>query len=98
MSAGAPHFPTCIVYSPCARERHATPRQQVQASLCTGAGRFGLSSAEVRGMSTFTGSLMATVSEVFFFDLSDTLEQNVRGGLPCSDLVHRVRGGGFRYS
>eukprot|EP00904_Undaria_pinnatifida_P006010 jgi/Undpi1/2539/HiC_scaffold_13.g05918.m1 len=40
------------------------PHQQAQASLSTGAGGFGLSSAEARRMSASAGSLVATVLEV----------------------------------
>ena len=40
------------------------PHQQAKARLPTGAGGFGLSSAEVRRMSASVGSLVATVPEV----------------------------------
>ena len=54
------------------------PYEQVQASLSTGAGGFGLSSAEARRMSASVGSLVATVPEVFA-DLSGAMGQSPEG-------------------
>ena len=65
------------------------PHQQAQASLSTGAGGFGLSSAEARRISASVGSLVATVPEVLA-DLSGALENKVRRELPDSDLVWRT--------
>eukprot|EP00904_Undaria_pinnatifida_P007452 jgi/Undpi1/3837/HiC_scaffold_16.g07206.m1 len=65
------------------------PHQQAQASLSTGAGGFGLSSAEARRMSAFVGSLVATVPEVLA-DLSGAIGKKVRRELPESDLVRRI--------
>ena len=62
------------------------PHQQAQSSLSTGAGGFGLSSAEARRMSASVGSMVATVPEVLA-DLSGTIGEKVRRGLPDSDLV-----------
>ena len=61
------------------------PHQQAQASLSTGAGGFGLSSAEARRMSVSVGSLVATVPEVLA-DLFGAIGNNIRGELPYSDL------------
>ena len=65
------------------------PHQQAQASLSTGAGGFGLSSAEARRMSASVGSLVATVPEVLA-DLSGVIGNKVRRELPDSDLVRRI--------
>ena len=65
------------------------PHQQAQASLSTGAGGFGLSSAEAQRMSASVGSLVATVPEVLG-DLSGAIGNKVRRGLPDSDLVQRI--------
>ena len=64
------------------------PHQQAQASLSTGAGGFGLSSAEARRMSASVGSLVVTVPEVLA-DLSGAIGNKVRRELPDSDLVRR---------
>ena len=63
--------------------------QQAQASLSTGAGGFGWSSAEARRMSASVGSLVATVPEVLA-DLSGAIGNKVRRELPDSDLVRRI--------
>ena len=65
------------------------PHQQAQASLSTGAGGFGLSSAEARRMAASVGSLVATVPEVLA-DLSGAIGNKVRRELPDSDLVRRI--------
>ena len=65
------------------------PHQQAQASLSTGAGGFGLSSAEARRMSASGGSLVATVPEVLA-DLSGAIGNKVRRELPDCDLVRRI--------
>ena len=65
------------------------PYQQAQASLSTGAGGFGLSSAEARRMSASVGSLVATVPEVLA-SLSGAIGDKVRRELPDSDLVRRI--------
>ena len=65
------------------------PHQQAQASLSTGAGGFGLSSAEARRMSASVGSSVATVPEVLA-DLSGAKGNKVRRQLPDSDLVRRI--------
>ena len=65
------------------------PHQKAQASLSTGAGGFGLPSAESRRTLASLGSLMATVSEVLT-DLSGPLGEKVRRELPNSDLVRRI--------
>ena len=57
----------------------------MQASLSTGAGGFGLSSAEARRMSASVGSLVATVPEVFA-DLSGAMGQSPEG-----DVLFRPR-------
>ena len=62
------------------------PHQRVQASLSTQAGRFGMSSAEARRMSTSVGSLVATLPAVLA-DLSGSLGEKVRKNLPESELV-----------
>ena len=66
------------------------PYQQAQASLSTGASVFGLSSAEARRMSASVGSSVATVPEALA-DLSGAIGDKVRGELPDSDLVGRIR-------
>ena len=63
--------------------------QQAQASQSTGAGGFGLSSAEARRMSASVGSLAATVPEVLA-DLSGATGNKVRRELHDSDLVQRI--------
>ena len=65
------------------------PHQQAQVNLSTGAGGFGLSSAEARRMSASVGSLVATVPEVLA-DLSGAIGNKVRRELPDSDLVRRI--------
>ena len=65
------------------------PHQQAQASLSTGAGGFGLSSAKARRMSASVGSLVATVPEVLA-DLSGTIGDKVPRELPDFDLVRRI--------
>ena len=65
------------------------PYQQAQASLSTGAGEFGLSSAEARRTSASVGSVVATVPEALV-DLSGTIGDKVRRELPDSDLVRRI--------
>ena len=65
------------------------PHQQAQSSLSTGAEGFGLSSAEARRMSASVGSMVAMVPEVLA-DLSGTIGEKIRGGLPDSDLVRRI--------
>eukprot|EP00904_Undaria_pinnatifida_P006577 jgi/Undpi1/3049/HiC_scaffold_15.g06425.m1 len=60
-----------------------------QASLSTGAGGCGLSSAEARRVSASVGSLVATVPEVLA-DLSGAIEDKVRRELPAPDLVRRI--------
>ena len=62
---------------------------QAQASLSTGAGGCGLSSAEARRVSASVGSLVATVPEVLA-DLSGAIEDKVRRELPAPDLVRRI--------
>ena len=64
------------------------PHQHAQASLSTGAGGFGLSSAEARRMSASVGSMVATVPEVLP-DLSGVIGEKGRRGLPDSDLSVR---------
>ena len=65
------------------------PHQQAQASLATGTGGFGLSSAEARTMSASVGRLVAVVAEVLP-DLSGAIGDKVRRELPDSDLVRRI--------
>ena len=65
------------------------PHQQAQAGLSTGAGGFGLSSAEARRMSASVGSMVAAVTEMLA-DLSGTIGEKVRRELPDSDLVRRI--------
>ena len=65
------------------------PYQLAQASLSTGAGGFGLSSAEAQRMSVSVGSLVATVPEVLA-DLSSHTGDKVRRELPDSGLVRRI--------
>ena len=65
------------------------PHQQAQASLSTGAGGFGLSSAEARRMSASVGSLVATVPDVLAY-LSGAIGNKVRRELPDSDLLYRI--------
>ena len=62
------------------------PHQRAQASLSTGAGGFGLSSAEARRMSASVGSLAATLPAVLV-DLSGSLREKVRRNLPGSKLA-----------
>ena len=62
------------------------PHQCAQASLSTGAGEFGMSSAEARRMSTSVGSLVATLPAVLA-DLSGSLGEKVWRNLPGSELV-----------
>ena len=57
------------------------PHKRAQASLSTGAGVFGMSSAEARGMSASVGSLVATLHAVLA-DLSGSLRERVRRNLP----------------
>ena len=57
--------------------------QKAQASLSTGAGGFGLLSAEARRLSASVRSLVATVPEVLS-DLSSAIENKVRRELPDS--------------
>ena len=57
--------------------------------MSTGAGGFGLSSAEARRMSASVGSLVATVPEVLA-DLSGAIGDKVRRELPDSGLVRRI--------
>ena len=76
------------------------PHQKAQASLSTGAGGVGLSSAESRRMSASIGSLVATVPEILA-DLSGPLREKVRRELPYSDLVraaYEVASGTFATS
>ena len=63
--------------------------QKPQASLSTGAGGVGLSSAESRRMSAPIGNLVATVLEILA-DLSGLLREKVWRELPNSDLVCRI--------
>ena len=56
------------------------PHQQAQASLSTGAGGFGLSSAKARRMSASVGSLVATLPEVLA-GLSGAIGNRVRRDL-----------------
>ena len=65
------------------------PPQQAQESLSTGAGGFGLSSAEDRRMSASVESLVATVPEVLA-DLSGARGNTERRELPDSDLMRRI--------
>ena len=65
------------------------PHKRVQASLSTGAGEFGLSSAEARRLSASVGSMVATVTEVLA-KLSGIMGKKVRRGFPDSDLVRRI--------
>ena len=65
------------------------PYQRAQASLFTGAGGFGLSSAEARRESASVGSMMVTVPEILA-DLSGIVGEKVRRGLPDSDLNRRI--------
>ena len=65
------------------------PYQKAQASLSTGAGGYGLSSAESRRMSAPIGSLVATVPEALA-DLSGPLGEKVGRELPNSDIVRRI--------
>ena len=65
------------------------PYQRAQASRSTGAGGFGLSSAEARRMSVSVRSMVVTVPEVLA-DLSDIIGEKVRRGLPASSLVRRI--------
>ena len=62
------------------------PHQQAQAGQSTGAGGFGLSSAEARRMSASVGSLVPEV----LADLSGAIRNKVRRELPDSDLVRRI--------
>ena len=54
------------------------PHQRAQASLSTGAGRFGKSSAEARRMSASVGILVATLPAVLV-DLSGSLGRKYGG-------------------
>ena len=63
------------------------PHQHAQASLSTGAGGFGLASAEARRISASVGSM--TLPEVLA-DLSGAIGEKVRRELPDSDLVRRI--------
>ena len=65
------------------------PHQRAQVTLSTGAGGFGLSSAEARRMLAPIGSMVATVPEVLA-DLSGIIGEKVRRGLADSDLVRRI--------
>ena len=65
------------------------PYQQVQARLTTGAGGFGLASAEARRMPASVGSLVATVPEALA-GLSGAIGDKVQKKLPESDLVRRI--------
>ena len=65
------------------------PHQQAQASLSTGGGGFGLSSAEARRMLASVGILVATVPEVLA-DLSGAIGNKVWRVLPDSDLGRRI--------
>ena len=65
------------------------PHQRAQAILSTGAGGFGLSSAEARRMSASVGYMVAAVPGVLA-DLSGIIGEKVRRGLPDSDLVRRI--------
>lgn len=65
------------------------PHQRAQARLSTGAGGFGLSSAEARRMSASVGSLVATLPAVLA-DLTGILGEKVRNHLPGSDLVNGI--------
>ena len=58
-------------------------------SLPTAAGGFGLSSTEARRMSAFVGSMVATVPGVLA-DVLGAVGENVRRGLPDSDLTRRI--------
>ena len=60
------------------------PHQRVQASLSTGAGGLGLSSAKAWRMSASVGRMVTTVMEVLA-DLSGIRRENIRRGLPDSD-------------
>ena len=55
------------------------PHQQAQESLSTGAGGFGLSSAEARRMSAPVGSLVGTVPEVLADLYGRNREQSPEG-------------------
>ena len=62
------------------------PHQRAQASLSTGAGGSGMSSAEARRMSASVGSLVATLPAVLA-GLSGSLGEKVRKSRPGSELV-----------
>ena len=68
------------------------PHQRAQASLSTGVGGFGMSSAEARRMSASVGKLVATLPAVLA-DLSGSLGANVRRNQPGSELVTSIWGG-----
>ena len=65
------------------------PHQCAQASLSTGAGEFGMSSAEARRMSASVESLVATLPAVLA-DLSGSLGEKVLKNLPGSELVTSI--------
>ena len=71
------------------------PHQRAQASLSTGAGGFGVSSAKARRMSASVGSLVATLPAVLA-GLSGSLGEKVRRNLPGSELVTSILGGNAR--
>ena len=60
------------------------PHQRAQASLSTGAGEFGMSSAEARRMSALVGSLVATLPAVLA-DLSGSLGRRYGGTYPVQN-------------
>ena len=65
------------------------PHQRAQVRLSTGAGGFGMSSAEATRMSASEGSLVATLPAVLA-DFSGSLGEKVRRNLPDSELVASV--------
>ena len=65
------------------------PHQRAQAGLSTGAGRFGMSSAEAKRMSVSVESLVATLP-VVLADLSGSLGKKVLRNLPDSELVTSI--------
>ena len=65
------------------------PHQRAQASLSTGAGGVGMSSAEARRMSASVESLVATLPAVLA-DLSGSLGEKVLKNLPGSELVTSI--------
>ena len=65
------------------------PHQRAHNSFSTGAGGFGMSSAEARRMSASVGSLVTTVPAVLA-DLSGSLGEKVRRNQLESELADSI--------